>query len=144
AAGGVTSGATGSTGHEFRWHAGAQIWRFMAPTALELTRSNQRNQHRFYAVLISFAVVLSSRSEEHTSELQSRFDIVCRLLLERQKKTVIMEAMKFPEPVIRDAIESTTQADQNRLATQLLKIAAEDAAVRASSDEETGPTTMQG
>src|SRR5207249_11788664 len=28
----------------------------------------------------------SSRSEEHTSELQSRFDLVCRLLLEKKKK----------------------------------------------------------
>src|SRR5438067_10668046 len=30
-----------------------------------------------------------SRSEEHTSELQSRFDLVCRLLLEKKKKTKI-------------------------------------------------------
>src|SRR5699024_12851810 len=28
----------------------------------------------------------SSRSEEHTSELQSRFDLVCRLLLEKKKE----------------------------------------------------------
>src|SRR5699024_9821143 len=28
-----------------------------------------------------------ARSEEHTSELQSRFDLVCRLLLERKKKS---------------------------------------------------------
>src|SRR5438067_11098325 len=28
------------------------------------------------------------RSEEHTSELQSRFDLVCRLLLEKKKKNV--------------------------------------------------------
>src|SRR5699024_8907665 len=28
------------------------------------------------------------RSEEHTSELQSRFDLVCRLLLEKKKKVV--------------------------------------------------------
>src|SRR5699024_12003341 len=36
------------------------------------------------------AVALSddrARSEEHTSELQSRFDLVCRLLLEKKKKT---------------------------------------------------------
>src|SRR5699024_12616190 len=33
------------------------------------------------AALISFL----SRSEEHTSELQSRFDLVCRLLLEKKK-----------------------------------------------------------
>src|SRR5207249_7185108 len=30
---------------------------------------------------------LANRSEEHTSELQSRFDLVCRLLLEKKKRT---------------------------------------------------------
>src|SRR5207249_12190874 len=30
------------------------------------------------------------RSEEHTSELQSRFDLVCRLLLEKKKKKIII------------------------------------------------------
>src|SRR5437868_10496732 len=29
---------------------------------------------------------LTARSEEHTSELQSRFDLVCRLLLEKKKE----------------------------------------------------------
>src|SRR5438067_8420358 len=33
------------------------------------------------------------RSEEHTSELQSRFDLVCRLLLEKKK---ILKAVLFP------------------------------------------------
>src|SRR5699024_12777861 len=33
---------------------------------------------------------LKERSEEHTSELQSRFDLVCRLLLEKKKKTKII------------------------------------------------------
>src|SRR5699024_11938705 len=31
-------------------------------------------------------VIIKDRSEEHTSELQSRFDIVCRLLLEKKKQ----------------------------------------------------------
>src|SRR5699024_12096599 len=31
----------------------------------------------------------SIRSEEHTSELQSRFDLVCRLLLEKKKMTIM-------------------------------------------------------
>src|SRR6266513_334779 len=30
------------------------------------------------------------RSEEHTSELQSRFDLVCRLLLEKKKKLLLL------------------------------------------------------
>src|SRR5206468_6567570 len=33
-------------------------------------------------------VLLRFRSEEHTSELQSRSDLVCRLLLEKKKKTI--------------------------------------------------------
>src|SRR5699024_12186811 len=36
-----------------------------------------------YTSIISIALF---RSEEHTSELQSRFDLVCRLLLEKKKK----------------------------------------------------------
>src|SRR5699024_11951571 len=32
----------------------------------------------------------SLRSEEHTSELQSRFDLVCRLLLEKKKRNTIL------------------------------------------------------
>src|SRR5690349_22634325 len=34
-------------------------------------------------------VVLDARSEEHTSELQSRRDLVCRLLLEKKKKHTV-------------------------------------------------------
>src|SRR5438067_6214532 len=34
------------------------------------------------------------RSEEHTSELQSRFDLVCRLLLEKKKKIQINKFYK--------------------------------------------------
>src|SRR5207249_11302807 len=38
--------------------------------------------------ITSFPTTLpwANRSEEHTSELQSRFDLVCRLLLEKKKK----------------------------------------------------------
>src|SRR2546428_4129791 len=38
------------------------------------------------AISLTDAVALVERSEEHTSELQSRSDLVCRLLLEKKKK----------------------------------------------------------
>src|SRR5699024_12680799 len=42
---------------------------------------------RLYTIITFFACALfATRSEEHTSELQSRFDLVCRLLLEKKKK----------------------------------------------------------
>src|SRR5699024_12116004 len=37
------------------------------------------------AALIGMIAIAVVRSEEHTSELQSRFDLVCRLLLEKKK-----------------------------------------------------------
>src|SRR5699024_12669238 len=37
-------------------------------------------------IFMKFVDVGDIRSEEHTSELQSRFDLVCRLLLEKKKK----------------------------------------------------------
>src|SRR5699024_12302523 len=40
----------------------------------------------FHVLLAHLAKFL--RSEEHTSELQSRFDLVCRLLLEKKKQTL--------------------------------------------------------
>src|SRR5206468_7341156 len=47
---------------------------------------------RLGSVLLLMVVLLSGfanwRSEEHTSELQSRSDLVCRLLLEKKKKTL--------------------------------------------------------
>src|SRR5690349_22069542 len=36
-----------------------------------------------------------SRSEEHTSELQSRRDLVCRLLLEKKKKVILFFGFYF-------------------------------------------------
>src|SRR5690349_23013784 len=39
-------------------------------------------------VLAALRRQLGERSEEHTSELQSRRDLVCRLLLEKKKKTI--------------------------------------------------------
>src|SRR6266536_6066814 len=44
----------------------------------------------------------SSRSEEHTSELQSRVDLVCRLLLEHKKGPRFFETMKMPLLAGRD------------------------------------------
>src|SRR5699024_12731005 len=51
----------------------------------EGTRVLKDNIMLFNTFNISRIHFLQSRSEEHTSELQSRFDLVCRLLLEEKK-----------------------------------------------------------
>src|SRR2546422_3926527 len=44
---------------------------------------------------------LATRSEEHTSELQSRLHLVCRLLLEKKKKTTHAERTQQPSAMSR-------------------------------------------
>src|SRR2546429_3125454 len=46
----------------------------------------------------------ASRSEEHTSELQSRLHLVCRLLLEKKKTTDILFCLIIPYQMIESRI----------------------------------------
>jgi elongation factor G len=57
---------------------------------------------------------------------------------------IILEAMKFPEPVIDVAIEPKTKADQDKLANGLAKLAEEDPTFRVHTDPETGQTIISG
>jgi len=57
---------------------------------------------------------------------------------------IILEAMKFPAPVIDVAIEPKTKADQDKLAIALQKLAEEDPTFRVRSDPETGQTIIAG
>jgi elongation factor G len=57
---------------------------------------------------------------------------------------IILEAMKFPAPVIDVAIEPKTKADQDKLSIALAKLAEEDPTFRVHSDPETGQTIISG
>ena len=61
-----------------------------------------------------------------------------------EKKPVILEAMDFPEPVISLAIEPKTKADQEKLASGLGKLMAEDPTFRVRTDQETAQTVIAG
>jgi len=59
-------------------------------------------------------------------------------------KPIILEAMKFPAPVIDVAIEPKTKADQDKLAIALQKLSEEDPTFRVHTDAETGQTIISG
>ena len=61
-----------------------------------------------------------------------------------EERPIILEAMKFPNPVIDVAIEPKTKADQDKLAIALSKLAEEDPTFRVHSDAETGQTIISG
>jgi elongation factor G len=57
---------------------------------------------------------------------------------------IILEAMKFPNPVIDVAIEPKTKADQDKLAIALSKLSEEDPTFRVHTDAETSQTIISG
>ena len=61
-----------------------------------------------------------------------------------ERHPIILESMKFPEPVIRVAIEPKTKAGQEKMGLALAKLAEEDPTFRTYTDEETGQTIIAG
>ncbi|HXE56555.1 MAG TPA: elongation factor G [Gemmatimonadales bacterium] len=61
-----------------------------------------------------------------------------------EAKPIILEAMKFPNPVIDVAIEPKTKADQDKLAVALQKLQEEDPTFRVRTDAETAQTIIAG
>ena len=61
-----------------------------------------------------------------------------------EKKSIILESMEFPEPVIRVAIEPKTKASQEKMGIALAKLAEEDPTFKTYTDEETGQTIISG
>ncbi|MBX6317521.1 elongation factor G [Pigmentiphaga sp.] len=57
---------------------------------------------------------------------------------------VTLEKMEFPEPVIAQAVEPKTKADQEKMAIALNRLAAEDPSFRVHTDEESGQTIISG
>ena len=61
-----------------------------------------------------------------------------------EKAVVVLERMIFPEPVISQAVEPKTKADQEKMGLALNRLAAEDPSFRVRTDEESGQTIIAG
>jgi len=60
------------------------------------------------------------------------------------KKSITLERMVFPEPVISQAVEPKTKVDQERMGVALGRLAQEDPSFRVHTDEESGQTIISG
>jgi len=61
-----------------------------------------------------------------------------------EKNPIVLESMNFPEPVINQAIEPKTKADQDKLGIALSRLSEEDPSLRTYTDAETGQTIIAG
>jgi elongation factor G len=60
------------------------------------------------------------------------------------KKSITLERMEFPEPVISQAVEPKTKVDQEKMGVALGRLAQEDPSFRVRTDEESGQTIISG
>jgi elongation factor G len=61
-----------------------------------------------------------------------------------ENNPILIEAMRFPEPVIQQAVEPKTKQDQEKLGMALHKLAEEDPSFRVTYNQETGETIISG
>src|SRR5699024_12545196 len=68
------------------------LFRSSCRSAVTLTFTDSSTRRFKFASIVDLTFMapflIGGRSEEHTSELQSRFDLVCRLLLEKKKQDI--------------------------------------------------------
>ena len=60
------------------------------------------------------------------------------------KKSITLERMEFPDPVISQAVEPKTKVDQEKMGVALNRLAQEDPSFRVHTDEESGQTIISG
>ena len=124
-----------------------RVYSGMLPAGSHVVNSTQSRKER-----VSRLLQMHANKREEVEELRAG-DIGAVIGLKFAKtgdtlsdsdKPIILEAMSFPEPVIRVAIEPKTKADQDKLSEALAKLAEEDPTFRVYTDEETGQTLISG
>nr|MDQ3736610.1 elongation factor G [Actinomycetota bacterium] len=98
---------------------------------LQLHANSREQREEVYAGELVAAIGLSQTGTGDT-------------LVAAEGEAVILEQMVFPEPVIDQAIEPKTKADQEKLTVALQRLAEEDPTFSVRSDEETGQTVIAG
>jgi len=71
-------------------------------------------------------------------------DVTTGETLSNPDKIIVLEKMEFPEPVISQAVEPKTKADQEKMGIALNRLAQEDPSFRVHTDEESGQTIISG
>jgi elongation factor G len=98
---------------------------------LQLHANSREQREEVYAGELVAAIGLSQTGTGDT-------------LVAAEGEPVVLEQMIFPEPVIDQAIEPKTKADQEKLTVALQRLAEEDPTFSVRSDEETGQTVIAG
>ncbi|MDP8946485.1 MAG: elongation factor G [Actinomycetota bacterium] len=99
---------------------------------LQMHANSREQRQEVYAGELVAAIGLSNTATGDT------------LVAADDPEKIVLEEMIFPEPVISQAIEPRTKADQEKLSAALQRLAEEDPTFTVRGDEETGQTIISG
>ena len=99
---------------------------------LQMHANTREQRQEVYAGELVAAIGLSNTATGDT------------LIAADDPEKIVLEEMIFPEPVISQAIEPRTKADQEKLSAALQRLAEEDPTFTVRGDEETGQTIISG
>jgi elongation factor G len=113
----------------------------------QIMSSGQRKKERFGRLLRMHANAREEISEVFAGDIAAAIgfkntftgDTLCD-----PNQPIVLESIRFPEPVVSRAIEPKSKEDQERLGESLRRLAEEDPTFRTRYDEETGQTIISG
>jgi elongation factor G len=124
-----------------------RVYSGVAETGKTILNANTTHKERLGRLVQMHANKREEREEIYSGNIAavvglrkaSTGDTICEL-----KHPVLLETMRFPEPVMAVAIEPKTKADQDKLSEALEKLSEEDPTFRVKTDPETAQTIISG
>ncbi|MFN3705178.1 MAG: elongation factor G [Thermoflexales bacterium] len=113
-------------------------------TVLNSTKGKPERMARLYQMHANKREPITEVSAGNIGVSQGLKESITGDTLCDSQRPVLLEAISFPEPVVKLAIEPKTVADQDRMSRALRALSEEDPTLRVATDEETGQTTLAG
>jgi len=124
-----------------------RVYSGFLPSGSYIYNATQGKRERVGRILQMHANKREERDEVYAGDIAAAIglkDVRTGDTLADPDHLIVLESMKFPEPVISVAIEPKTKADQDKLSNGLQKLAEEDPTFRVYTDQETSQTIIQG
>jgi elongation factor G len=125
----------------------ARIYSGMLEAGTSVTNSTRDKKENIGRMLLMHANNREDIKEARAGDIIALCglkDVITGDTLCANTKPIILEKMEFPEPVIEQAVEPKTKADQEKMGLALNRLSKEDPSLRVTVDHESGQTIIKG
>lgn len=124
-----------------------RVYSGQAKSGTYILNATKNKKERFGRILQMHSNERKEIGEVHAGDIAAAVglkDTTTGDTLCAENAPIVLEAMEFPEPVIRVAVEPKSKGDQDKMGLALSKLAEEDPTFKTYTDDETGQTIIAG